>query len=98
MLMLRPEASEGKKVKIWNSQYIERKFSGVGFAFRWQNVYRDLERFYFGTHKPDESKALSDIGYGLSINISGLHLFIGLLYESHYIRLSQTGREIEEEN
>jgi hypothetical protein len=79
---------KNNKTSIWKIPLFKRVFSGFACSIKWQNVYRNLPPIAFGTHIPDQSRLYSDIGYGISFNIRGLHVFIGLLFEA------QTRRDI----
>jgi hypothetical protein len=72
----------GVMTPVWELPNLKRRLSGLGFAIRWQNVYRKLPILGLGTHF-EEGKLYSDIGFGISINIVGFHMFFGLLFESH---------------
>jgi hypothetical protein len=79
---------QNNKTSIWKIPLFKRVFSGLSFSLKWQNVYRSLPFASFGTHIPDQSKLYADIGYGISFNVKGLHLFMGLLFEA------QTRRDV----
>lgn len=73
----------GTMIPVWKLPNLKRRLSGLACALRWQNIYRGLPMVGLGTHFPEEGKLYSDIGFGVSINIVGFHVFLGLLFESH---------------
>lgn len=77
---------KGKLTPVWKIPGLKRRFSGFSSAIRWQNVYRGLSLFNFGTHVPDEAKFYADIGFGFSFNLKGLHFFIGAVFEAQGIK------------
>lgn len=93
MLMLRYK--KDKNDYIWKSKYFKRKLSGLVCVMRWQRIYRGMELMSLGTHVPDEAKAFADIGFGLSVNLVGFHMFVGLLFETHAIKVPQKGLDSE---
>jgi hypothetical protein len=69
-------------VSIWKIPLFRRVVSGIACTIKWQNVYRNLPLISLGTHIPDQSRLYTDIGYGLSLNFKGFHLFVGLIFEA----------------
>ncbi len=73
----------GEMISVWDIPNQGHRFSGLAAAFRWQNIYRGLPVIGFGTHFPDEARKYADIGFGISLNLIGLHFFVGFLFESY---------------
>jgi hypothetical protein len=69
-------------LKDYEESKFKRRIAGVVFSLKWQNIYRELEFISFGRHVADDTQLGADEGWGLSVNIVGLHLFIGCSLEA----------------